>query len=468
MEPPGEISVMDRAMNNPIVSQTILKFETLNSLNTIKYLVNFQILSEIIKRSPLKTCRLVCQFWNEMVLSLPNTTLALNLEYEVGDYNAIPFFDLCFTLDDRLSKQIVATCTSAPSDENPSDWIDIFAYRLTHVCDKFNDSVQILEITVDYAACLQSVFQVLKNCCPNLKQLEISYDLNEDESLDFNKEILLGPLLPKPKLTLLTVRSEVKVTPSLTSLLQLVVNASPNLREATIPWGFCPDFANSKLLGSLTVKLELTRRIEDAMAEFKPLELTRLLNQVADQLVNLGFSHFDHYGMNYNEAYDSGRRRVHLPKNMPKLQKLGNKMVDIFPLQDIKVLSALKTLEIGKIFKKSRVVDELLENMYRANEVFANVRNLTIFEIQNPKLVHGLKTAFPNLERLELDTRCEKDFNRALARMNLGVVLNALKGWEGLKHLNLKLPNFSRKRDAIQTLLNAADLYKGKCHLFIN
>ncbi|XP_035708221.1 uncharacterized protein LOC118435857 [Folsomia candida] len=452
MKPQGEISVVDRALNNPI------------------------ILIEILKRSPLKKCRLVCQFWNELVLTLPNTKLALNLEYEAksqADYNgnANKFSELCFTLDDRLAKRISATCISAPYGVHPILWIDPFAYRLTHFCYKFSDIVQIFEISFDYAPCLPSIFQILKNYCPNLKQFRIAYEFfdDDDSDLDFRQEILpnlSGPLLLRPKLTLLTVRSDVQVTPPLANLLQLVVNASPNLREVTIPWGFYPDFASSKHLSSLRVELDARRTIEDALVDLKPSELSRSLSQVGDQLINLTFSGPDNYLLpKRNEAYNlnnSNRTKFKLPRKMSKLQKFENNLLDVFQHQrlDIGGLPALKTLKIGKILKKSRDVDELFENINQEKMVLQSMRNLTINEMHNPKLLEGLKTTFPNLESLELNTRCEIDFKGEVTTMNLDVVLNACKGWEGLKYLNLRLPNFSPNQHVIQSLLDRSDLYK--------
>ncbi|OXA54625.1 hypothetical protein Fcan01_10498 [Folsomia candida] len=344
---------------------------------------------------------------------------------------------------------------------DPAHWIDTFGYRLTHICDKFSDIVQILEISLEYEPCLQSVYQVLKNCCPNLKKLRINFEDNEYEP-DLGIEILPGPLLRRPNLTLLKVTCEVQVTPSLTSLLQLIVNASPNLRKATIPWGFYPNFANSKRLDSLRVELDFPWPIEYAMEDFKPVELSRLLKKVGDQLVNLTFSRPGNYLMPpCDKAYNfknSSKTRFKLPRTMSKLQKFENEMVDIFQHQrlDIERLPALKTLRIGKILEKSRRVDKLLENLYKAEKVFTSVENLAILEIQDPKLLDGLKTAFPNLKRLELDTRCKKYF-----KGELGEMLNTCKGLEGLKYLHLMVSTFSEPRlNIILTLLDSAELYK--------
>ncbi|OXA55152.1 uncharacterized protein LOC118435535 [Folsomia candida] len=421
------------------------------------------ILTEILKRFPLKNCRLVCQFWNKMVVSLPNARLALNMKNGV---NSTRFFEFFFKLDGQLAKRISTRCFIAPDDEEPTHWIDTFAYKLAHICDKFSDNVQILEITITYSACLQPIFQILKNCCPNLKQLEINYEANEDES-DFSTEILPLPLPLKPKLTLLTVTSEAQVTPSFTRILQLVINASPNLREATLPWGFYPDLSNSKLLDSLTVEMNIVRPFKEVLAEFKPSELSNLLNQVGDQLVNLSFSCANNSGLptmyEVDDWNDLNLTRFHFPRKMSKLQKFENNLLDVFQHQrlDIKRLPALKTLLIGNVSEESRGVDELLENIYQSKKVFVSVRNLAILAIQDPELLEGLKTAFPNLEKLELDTGCKIDFDGATGMMELDEVFNVCKGLEGLKHLNLALPQFSKPTlNVVQTLFDRADLYK--------
>ncbi|XP_035703519.1 uncharacterized protein LOC110842643 isoform X4 [Folsomia candida] len=448
MESRGERTAMEVALNNPM------------------------ILTEIFQQSstPLKDCRLVCHYWNDMVLNLLNTRLALRPVKKDKSRHILndpfPFFPTCFTFNDRLAKRISATCSTDLAD--PTRCIDAFATTLMHTCDKFSDVVQILEISIDYEECLKTVYQVLKHCCPNLKQLRIGITVNPYKtSRSRGCEILPESLLePKTNLTLLTVSSN-QVTPFLTSLIQVVVTASPNLMDVTLPWGFCPDFANSKRLETLMIALDRTRAIDIAQADGNLSELSRMLDQVGDQLVSLSFRDVlrkeEVRMIDFENSNPTGFR---FPKRrMLKLQKFWNQMADIFQCDDlfrnIESLPGLETLVIGKVSKKSNCVDEILRNIFHLNKIFGSMKNLKILEMHDPTLLDGLKTAFPNLESLDVKTFCKTDFRGNVSQMELGVVLDAFGRWEGLKSLLLRLPVFPNTIiDVIRALLEGKELYK--------
>ncbi|XP_035712073.1 uncharacterized protein LOC118437262 [Folsomia candida] len=288
------------------------------------------ILTAILKQAsaPLKTCRLVSHFWNEIVLSLKNTKLALNLEYKMNsENNALPFFEMCYPSDDRIAKRISATCCTYWDRFEPPHQTNLFSYRIMHIGDKFSHQIQILHICIDFEDCLHAVFQILKNFCPNLKQLKITINNDYDDNLA--GPILPAALLPKPNLTLVEVYALSVVTPSLTSLIQLVVNASPNLRKVLIPWGIYPDFVNLKSLGSLTTSLD-NREMDAAQIEVNPTELSPMLGQVADQLVSLSFEVRNHYGRQARFDFENfNSTRFRLPRNMSKLKTFENDMIDI-------------------------------------------------------------------------------------------------------------------------------------------
>lgn len=116
--------------------------------------------------TPLRTCRLVCHFWNDVVLSLPNSRLGIELNpgYDRNE-DPFSFFALLFSLDERLPKRISATCDTEVSheeDPDPKTCMYVFASRLTHFCDKFSDTVQILELSIDDEDCFKYIHQVLK------------------------------------------------------------------------------------------------------------------------------------------------------------------------------------------------------------------------------------------------------------------------------------------------------------------
>ncbi|XP_035716456.1 uncharacterized protein LOC118439330 [Folsomia candida] len=408
------------------------------------------ILMEIFKQTstPLKTCRLVCQFWNEMVLSLPNTRLALKLNDEFDrNKNTYSFFDLCFSLNDRLAKRIRASCHTEVTDD--------FAFRVTLFCDKFSDIVQILELSIDSDS-LQYIHQVLTNCCPNLQQLRIFCGFT------IRERILMEPLPPKLKLTsfVLTAISKVQVW-NLTSFAQVVVNASKNLREVTLPWGMHLNLKKLKFLDSLTIALNnlSSRHIN----RFKSSELSRMLNQIGHQLVTLGFGASD----DMDTILDSknwNRQEFRIPGKMSKLKKYRNVLVDVFQcddvLQDLQRMPALTTLVIGKTFGTgSAGLHEYLQTIFNAKKVFGNVKILKIFEMHDRTLLEGLKTAFPNLVRLLLGTNSRTGDDGE--GMELGGVLKACVGWVGLKHLELWLPLYPKEiMGVIKALLDGVQLYK--------
>ncbi|XP_035713720.1 uncharacterized protein LOC118438081 [Folsomia candida] len=224
--PPSTINAQDMALQNPLILTKILQNNSVS----------------------LTSCRLVSQFWNEVVLSLPNTRLSLKLNHNDEDCDeALQFFGLCFSLDKRLAQRV-----SAESGTFSIDW------RLMHICGKFGDWVQILEIYLSEEDCLKSTCQVLKYCCPNLKQLRIDCDFVDARNVDLFPPDEEQILPVKPNLTLFTLTCldfdpEIWFVPAIAILIQLVVKASPNLREVTIPWGFYPNLANSKCLESLTI-----------------------------------------------------------------------------------------------------------------------------------------------------------------------------------------------------------------------
>lgn len=342
-----------------------------------------------------------------MVLCLPNTRLAIALrDSAIGQNSVLNFFEMCHRSYYLLAKRIYVTCSALPG-EDPSHLINSFAYRMIYICDKFSDRIEFLEISIQFEDCLHVIFEILKKRCPKLQRLEITDYLGEVES-DRSGAILPAPLLPRPNMTLFKVVCEKGVTPLLTTLIQLVVHAAPNLKKVTIPWGFCADFGNSKFLDSLSISLNLRRPMDDAMADFNPAELSRMLAPVADQLVTLRFERFQDFGHQRKINFkNSNPTRFSLPGYMLKLKNFQNEMIDIFqddPLEDIEGLPALKSLRIGTIFAGSRRVEEILKVMYEKKMIWENVKTLGVFGMHDPKLLKGLKTAFPNLEELEVNT----------------------------------------------------------------
>lgn len=95
-----------------------------------------------------------------------------------------------------------------------------------------------------------------------------------------------------------------------------------------------------------------------------------------------------------------------------------------------------------------------------------NVTSLKIFEMQDPKVFEGLKTAFPNLVRLGVDTQSQVYGREEESGIKLGAVLGQLGacvvGWTGLKFVELALPTYPEHvKDILLNMLEGKELYKG-------
>lgn len=223
---------------------------------------------------------------------------------------------------------------------------DSFTSKLMHLCDKFSDNVKILEIDIDDENCMKPVYQVLKNSCPNLKNLGITgyFKVLNDQSniCSLENSKLRKALKIQNKLTHYTLSSN-RVTPYLPIFTQLVFDASPYLKEIVIPFGIYPNLVNLQNLTDITIGLEGVTSNVLNNAEMNLRELTKMLRQVGEQLVNLSFGDVDrHEKKTIEQGYDAERMSklgFHLPQIMPKLKHFRNEMIDIFQcgdsLQDI-------------------------------------------------------------------------------------------------------------------------------------
>ncbi|XP_035711675.1 uncharacterized protein LOC110855079 [Folsomia candida] len=400
------------------------------------------ILTQILNNNPipLKDARLVSQFWNSAVLSLPNTKLALNLHPQNDPLppnpDLVPFFETTSTFDARLARHISPTCPFTTCTDEPRH-IYSFAYKLLHFSDKFSDRIQTLEIFLAYENCLKFVHQVVKNCGPALKQYRLTCKFQTSTDLDLtpeNKLILESSLQQKPNLTSFSLSSNM-VTPFLTSLAQVVVNSAPNLGEVTLPWGFYPDLANSKGITSLTITLYGVHLKTIPSAKTYLSHLTRMLTQVRDQLISLYFSCLDSTsGIKGTDEEINTHSGFQIPNRMIKLRKFVNEFVDIFPCEDLLQgnISGLETLVLGKAFIESTRMDELFKKVNDTNNILENVKNLTLSGVHDPKLLDDPK----------LDLRRFFGSNvMGPARVTFPLALKACIGWEKLKHLNLAVPS---------------------------
>ncbi|XP_021965914.2 uncharacterized protein LOC110861110 [Folsomia candida] len=444
-----------------MASTSTLAMESQPEVQTVEQIAlsNPLILTQILKHAeiPLKSCRLVSQFWNEMVLSLPNTRLALALDLDPNPHeklkrSKIPFSELCSSLvDARLVKSIICLAWTRT---------DSFVPKLIQLCDKFGDTVEILELSIAHETSLQSVYQVLKNSCPNLKQLRICGSYFQS-STDL---IPAGEIMPvKQKLTFFKVTST-RISALLTSFIDVVINASPNLKGVTLQFGFCPNLSNSKCLESLTIALDDVGSYGIAQANDKLSDLIRNLDQVSDQLVKLKLRQVNNAGpTNLDKTTNFEKTQFRLPK-MLKLQTFCNDMTDIFRCDDLlpNVVPNLKSLAIGKAFEKGKCLDEILQNICPSKKTLTNpnLKNLEIGEFHDPKLLKRLVTAFPNVEELKMYAFNKTDSRGMKSGMELGAVLKACGDWKALKHLELRLPKYPEPfGDIIKAILKEKELF---------
>lgn len=320
-----------------------------------------------------------------------------------------------------------------------------------------------MDIFFPSESCLSSVYLILKNFCPNLKQLRISCKFNEP-----NPGLLSSSSFSlKQKLTLFTLRSNA-VTPYLASFAQRIVTASPNLREVTLPWGLCPQFVNSPNLESLTIALDGIKPSDLAHANDKFADLSRMLNQVGDQLVKLCFQNVSSVGVtDLDEDFDDFESRIkfQLPSKMPKLRTFRNEMMEICECDDLfQDIERLETLEIGNASENSKCVEQVLQNICKSNKILARLKNLEVIGMHDHVLFAELTTVFPNLERLKVDTFAMADDEEN--EMHLDVVLEACGDWKQLKHLDLALPTrIERIMDFFQTLWDNEELFQREWQL---
>ncbi|OXA64893.1 hypothetical protein Fcan01_01667 [Folsomia candida] len=264
--------------------------------------------------------------------------------------------------------------------------------------------------------------------------------------------------------------SSKRVTSHLTNFIDVVINASPNLKEVTLPWGFSPDLSNSKYLDSLTIALDNVDPCDIVRAEDKLSNMSRMLSQVRNQLVKLSFDYVDNTYVGYgstelDDTKNFKKTHFHLPtKKMPKLKTFRNRMTDVFRCDDLlqNIVPNLKSLMIGKAFQKSKSVDDIVQNICLSKKkVLPNMTNLRVMQLHDPKLLKRLVTVFPNLEKLKLDTFDTRDSGGKKTLLKLGVVLKTCRGWRVLKHLGLRLPKYPKQvEDVIQALLKAKKLFK--------
>lgn len=278
-------------------------------------------------------------------------------------------------------------------------------------------------------------------------------------------EVLFHPLHPKPNLTTFAINAKLNV--EIQCLIQLIINAAPNLKRVTIPLGFCPDFAPSNHLESLTIGQDDFHLPETA-------DMSNLLAQVGDQLITLRL------GNGIMTLIDKPLGFELPGRKLPKLKTFQNLMVDVFRCDDLfkniaRGMPSLTRMELGEAFEGSKSVDEILQDLRNSGQIVANVTNLVLIGVYDVALLDGLGAVFPNVAELKVDSLYEGknvSYNWVgVARgppwgrreTELGAVLAACKEWGGLKRLKLGVSMYPRNVEGvIRDLLDNRDLYRGQ------
>lgn len=76
------------------------------------------------------------------------------------------------------------------------------------------------------------------------------------------------------------------------------------------------------------------------------------------------------------------------------------------------------------MFKQSECLYKSLHNIGSKKNLFPNVTSLGLFEVHDPDLLKGLKTPFPKLEWLNVDSFHDDDCYGARSKFGLSPVLS--------------------------------------------
>ncbi|OXA54342.1 uncharacterized protein LOC110850369 [Folsomia candida] len=421
-----------QALQNPIILQTIFQNESLST----------------------KNLRLVCNLWNEIILSLPQPKLSLRLTKRSESKkpsnccDAVPFQTFCVKMEPKLAKCIIDYGCQKPALHSPSQRSSTAASRLLHVCDKFSQIIEEVTITFVEADFVPTLYEILQNCCPNLKKVELYFRPRglHDEYMPSQSMI---PLRVKPKLTSIRI---VDPTAQFLKMTQMIINSAPNLtrffyhgkrypnlsRRGTVKW-IQVDMSRMKLkdisnCGSTNGLNEMLDHVKNHLRvlvianNFDLHDVQDNINWGDDDDWNDDSDHEDNVANNHeldfeddnwdddvgielsdedDEDYDIERIAFKIPK-MKSLKMFENHLVDGFTcgdaLQDICTarLPALETLKLSSAYLSSTNMDDLLQNAMRSKNLFTGVKNLHLTDVRDPKSIIGLGQVFTNLETLSI------------------------------------------------------------------
>ncbi|XP_021960318.1 uncharacterized protein LOC110856168 [Folsomia candida] len=379
-------------------------------------LQNPLILSKILERVPRsgKTLRLVCHFWNEITLSLPTPKVIIRLGSFLEDCDAIQF--LCTQMEPKLGRSILAHATYLIGGLPCS--LDT---KLLHVSRHFGHCIENFSIAISNPDFLP---EILQNSCPLLKTLEIKFKSERFES----KSADLRPCILHNLISIKIIDDDYRRHPQFFKMTQWLLNSAPALTHFSYSGCQPPDLSRNKFIKHLRLEIPMIKRSNLWSANYMR-KVNLLLDQVKDTVEVFWLS------TDYLDLTSDVELKI--PK-MKKLKVFQNWMVDIFSggdkMQDICTarIPTLQTLLIATTSGAS--LAKLFRNIMQEKDSFSGVKDLDVTELRSPRLISGLKTPFPNLERLRI-CLFEEDEPPFIP---LQAYLKAC-GSLGLKHLEMDL-----------------------------
>lgn len=435
-----------------------------------------------------KHLRLVCQLWNNVLLSLPESKLYLCREpvehgrTENYHYDDSPNFQLlCLTMESRLARSIVFNEDIHIQRNVPNSYVPLTATasKFIHFCDKFSKHIERIRIAPvrnleifpnqEYV-----LFSTLSRCCPNLKSIYLNLETFEKHcSLGSKRstspQFLGCQPLHRPNLTNITVMCDPYVK-NPCALTQLLVSSAPNLANLFLSCNNFPALDTCKSLQSLEIYCH--NGIARTLVNFVQLEM--MLSHVAPNLVSLSFTRpecSDDFSDNfcYSTGISSLKKNSFKIPRMPNLVEFRNELIDVFPcgesLEDISAMRmpSLKKLTFhnSHVEERDKCVDDLLANVVTRKDYFSwegiGVTNLKTSEIRNPKYISMLKTPFPHLTKLVVDSDRLKFEETMQACASLGLV-----------QLKLSIQHADKLSDLIRIFANnSTTLFRSKFNFVI-
>ncbi|XP_021953436.1 uncharacterized protein LOC110850308 [Folsomia candida] len=379
------------ALQNPIILQKI--FQT--------------------KRLPVKNLRLVCQSWNQIILSLPEPKLCFDLMNPHGSGDPLnccttaPLELVCLKMEPKLARCIL-------DEASHSKRICSSASRLLHVCPIFSQVIEEIVFTFVDEDLIWTMYETLQNFCPNLKKIYFQvYGMRQDYARSQN----MAPFWIRPKLTSIEIygydfggRNDFLFL----KMVQMIINAAPNLTRFVYRGDRYPDLSHCGKIKSIMIDMSFMNLAHisscagaNGLNKMLDQVKTHLQVLVMDNVVSLYDKEDD---LDVTEGIDLVAEIAFKIPKMPSLIKFENQLVDGFTcgdnLEDICTarLPSLETLKLGKSYPYyfPSNLDDLLKRAIQSKNLFSGVKNLVLTDVRDVESINGLGQVFTNLQSFSI------------------------------------------------------------------